>query len=80
MALTIFHLFHKKVKILNGLRDASQTKVFFKALKPVGRFLASRNFFKFHFTTIIRFINYWLVWKGIPPPKSRSNIHGWITG
>ena len=22
----------------------------------------------------------WLVWKGIPPPKTRSNTHGWITG
>ena len=22
----------------------------------------------------------WLVWKGLPPPKSRSNTHEWITG
>ena len=22
----------------------------------------------------------WLVWKGIPPPKTRFNTHGWITG
>ena len=22
----------------------------------------------------------WLVWKGIPPPKTCSNTHGWITG
>ena len=22
----------------------------------------------------------WLVWKGIPPPKIRSDTHGWITG
>ena len=22
----------------------------------------------------------WLVWKSIPPPETRSNTHGWITG